>query len=233
MSYLLRGSKNQMTRKQWLKFGVGGIAVAVLAARFLGSWSMIGKGESDFSIYLGAARHLAEGSTPWTQAGYLYPPLTAILVMPLSGLGYVAARKAWFLLMAAVLVATAMILGRVIGTSRGGVVVALVFLAVMGNLEENLVLGQPNPLILFFLVVSLWAAQRRKTPGEGLGIGVAAPKASWGSLASDGIKTLNPIASPWWLTLFPCLMLAVTLLSLNLIGDGLRDAFDPQLRRRK
>lgn len=66
-----------------------------------------------------------------------------------------------------------------------------------------------------------------------LGIGVQAPAASWGSLAADGIATVNPVVSYWWLTLFPCMALAGTLLSLNLIGDGLRDAFDPQLRRRK
>ncbi len=66
-----------------------------------------------------------------------------------------------------------------------------------------------------------------------LGIGVQAPAASWGSLASEGIAAMNPVISYWWLTLFPCLALAGTLLSLNLIGDGLRDAFDPQLKRRK
>ncbi|MCG3179979.1 MAG: Dipeptide transport system permease protein DppC [Phycisphaerae bacterium] len=66
-----------------------------------------------------------------------------------------------------------------------------------------------------------------------LGIGVQAPMASWGSLASDGVAAMNPVISRWWLVFFPCLMLAATLLSLNLIGDGLRDAFDPQLKRRK
>lgn len=66
-----------------------------------------------------------------------------------------------------------------------------------------------------------------------LGIGVQSPAASWGSLASEGIGRLNPIVSHWWLIFFPCLALALTLLSLNLIGDGLRDAFDPQLHRRK
>ena len=170
---------NQMTRKRWWKLGAGGIAVAVLATRFLWAWLMIGDGESDFSVYLGAARHLADGSTPWSQAGYLYPPLTAILVLPLSGLGYVAARKAWFLLMVAALVAASMILGRVIGSSRGGAAAGLALLAVMGLLEENLVLGQPNPLILFFLAVSLWAAQRQKPTGEGLGIGLAAALKLW------------------------------------------------------
>jgi len=66
-----------------------------------------------------------------------------------------------------------------------------------------------------------------------LGIGVQAPMASWGSLAREGIDALNPVVSRWWVALFPCLMLALTLGSLNLIGDGLRDAFDPQLKRRK
>ncbi len=66
-----------------------------------------------------------------------------------------------------------------------------------------------------------------------LGIGVKPPAATWGSLAREGIDTLNPVVSYWWMVLFPCLAMALTLLSLNLIGDGLRDAFDPQLRRRK
>ncbi|MDD4889822.1 MAG: ABC transporter permease [Phycisphaerae bacterium] len=66
-----------------------------------------------------------------------------------------------------------------------------------------------------------------------LSIGVQPPAASWGSLAADGIGKMNPVISYWWLTLFPCLALALTLLSLNLIGDGLRDAFDPQLREKK
>ncbi len=62
-----------------------------------------------------------------------------------------------------------------------------------------------------------------------LGIGVNAPMATWGSLAADGLApALNPIVSRWWLLLFPCVLLAVTLLSLNFLGDGLRDLFDPK-----
>lgn len=62
-----------------------------------------------------------------------------------------------------------------------------------------------------------------------LGIGVNAPMATWGSLASDGLApALNPIVSRWWLLLFPCVLLALTLLSLNFLGDGLRDLFDPK-----
>jgi oligopeptide transport system permease protein len=62
-----------------------------------------------------------------------------------------------------------------------------------------------------------------------LGIGIQKPLPSWGSLASDGLlPALNPIEHRWWLLLFPCLLLATTLLSLNFLGDGLRDVFDPK-----
>ena len=38
--------------------------------------------------------------------------------------------------------------------------------------------------------------------------------------------------SHWWLLLFPCLLLGITLLALNFVGEGLREAFDPKRARR-
>ena len=61
-----------------------------------------------------------------------------------------------------------------------------------------------------------------------LGLGVQAPFASWGSLAADGIK--NVAIFPWQL-IFPGATMALTLFSLNFLGDGLRDALDPQTRK--
>lgn len=62
-----------------------------------------------------------------------------------------------------------------------------------------------------------------------LGIGIQPPVPTWGSLASDGLlPALNPVMHRWWMLLFPCILLAVTLLSLNFVGDGLRDVFDPK-----
>src|SRR5438874_768510 len=62
-----------------------------------------------------------------------------------------------------------------------------------------------------------------------LGIGIQPPVPTWGSLASDGLlAALNPIHHRWWMLVFPCGLLAVTLLSLNFVGDGLRDVFDPK-----
>jgi oligopeptide transport system permease protein len=61
-----------------------------------------------------------------------------------------------------------------------------------------------------------------------LGLGVQAPLASWGSLAADGIQ--NIAVFPWQL-LCPGVTMAITLFSLNFLGDGLRDALDPQMRK--
>lgn len=64
-----------------------------------------------------------------------------------------------------------------------------------------------------------------------LGIGVSPPIPTWGSLAADGVNGINTVVSFWWMILFPCLFLGLTLLCLNFVGDGLRDAFDPRSDR--
>lgn len=61
-----------------------------------------------------------------------------------------------------------------------------------------------------------------------LGLGVEAPDASWGTLVNDGARSM--VVFPW-LLVFPALFLAITIFSLNALGDGLRDALDPQMRR--
>lgn len=65
-----------------------------------------------------------------------------------------------------------------------------------------------------------------------LGIGVKPPLPSWGNLAADGLGELNTHESHWWLLLFPCVLLGTTLLALNFVGEGLREAFDPKRARR-
>ena len=60
-----------------------------------------------------------------------------------------------------------------------------------------------------------------------LGLGVQAPIASWGTMASDGLSALRYY--PWRL-FFPAAFISITMLSFNMLGDGLRDAFDPRLR---
>ena len=62
-----------------------------------------------------------------------------------------------------------------------------------------------------------------------LGLGISAPYASWGSLVGDAVEGLS--AYPWRL-FFPSLVMTIFLFSMNFLGDGLRDAFDPQSKNR-
>jgi oligopeptide transport system permease protein len=65
-----------------------------------------------------------------------------------------------------------------------------------------------------------------------LGLGVEAPDVSWGLLANEGVNVITPVKIYWWLVVFPSLALGMTLFSLNILGDGLRDALDPRLKNR-
>jgi oligopeptide transport system permease protein len=65
-----------------------------------------------------------------------------------------------------------------------------------------------------------------------LGLGVEAPDVSWGMLAREGINDLTPVKIYWWVVFFPSLALGATLLALNFLGDGVRDALDPRMKDR-
>lgn len=60
-----------------------------------------------------------------------------------------------------------------------------------------------------------------------LGLGVAAPMPSLGSLATDAVKGMNTYPH---LLFLPAVIISITILAFNLLGDGLRDAFDPKLK---
>ena len=64
-----------------------------------------------------------------------------------------------------------------------------------------------------------------------LGIGIRPPLPSWGTMASDGLAHINLIQPRYWLILWPCLLLGLTLLALNFLGDSLRDRYDPHTQR--
>lgn len=61
-----------------------------------------------------------------------------------------------------------------------------------------------------------------------LGLGVQSPVASWGTMIDDGVKAMT--TSPWRL-FFPAFFLSLTIFAFNVFGDGLRDAFDPKLKK--
>ena len=61
-----------------------------------------------------------------------------------------------------------------------------------------------------------------------IGIGISVPVASWGTLANDSLANMNHYPH---LMLFPAVAISITMFALNFIGDGLRDALDPRLKK--
>ncbi|MFC4596754.1 ABC transporter permease [Cohnella hongkongensis] len=61
-----------------------------------------------------------------------------------------------------------------------------------------------------------------------LGLGVQSPVASWGTMINDGVKSMT--IYPWRL-FFPAFFLSLTMFAFNIFGDGMRDAFDPKLKK--
>ena len=88
----------------------------------------------------------------------------------------------------------------------------------------------PNAMgpILVTLTFSIPSAIFTESFLSFVGLGVSAPMASWGMLCSDSVGAL-PIY-PWQL-FFPAGAISVTILAFNFLGDGLRDALDPRLRK--
>jgi peptide/nickel transport system permease protein len=62
-----------------------------------------------------------------------------------------------------------------------------------------------------------------------MGLGILPPTPSWGNMIADGRDSL---ATTWWVSVFPGAAIAVTVLAMNLLGEGLRDALDPRRRGR-
>jgi peptide/nickel transport system permease protein/oligopeptide transport system permease protein len=85
-----------------------------------------------------------------------------------------------------------------------------------------------STIILTYLTLTIPAVILDESFLSFLGLGIEDPAASWGSLLKDGAQTINPIDSKWWLLAFPAAAMAASLLALNFLGDGLRDAFDPK-----
>jgi len=90
----------------------------------------------------------------------------------------------------------------------------------------------PNALAIIIVETTLWLSYAilLEASLSYLGLGVQIPTPSWGNMLQDGQSEL--LFGAWWLTLFPGLAIFITVLAFNLLGDGLRDAFDPRHRSR-
>ena len=85
----------------------------------------------------------------------------------------------------------------------------------------------PNIMDEIIVMGSLWLATAIRTESTlaFIGLGVPPPTPTWGGIIREGFEYLN---DNYWLAIFPSLAILVTMIGLNLIGDGLRDATDPR-----
>jgi peptide/nickel transport system permease protein len=106
-----------------------------------------------------------------------------------------------------------------------------------GANDRQLILGEmlPNvlPVVLVFLPLMIATNIVTEASLSYLSIGVQAPNASWGTLVEDG---QNLLYTRPWVSIAPGILIALTVLALNVLGDGVRDALDPRgslrIRRR-
>lgn len=88
----------------------------------------------------------------------------------------------------------------------------------------------PNAMapVLVAMTLGIPAAILTESGLSFLGLGVQPPFATWGNILNDG---KDSIEIAWWLSLYPGLAILITVLSYNLLGEGIRDALDPRLRQ--
>ena len=88
----------------------------------------------------------------------------------------------------------------------------------------------PNVVGELLVLASLWTASaiRIEANLSFIGLGVSPPTPTWGQMIRDG--TVHLTNAPWF-SLFPGLAILITVLAFNLLGDGLRDVFDPRLQQ--
>jgi peptide/nickel transport system permease protein len=86
----------------------------------------------------------------------------------------------------------------------------------------------PNTMapIIVFATLGLVVAIVSESYVSFLGLGVQEPTASWGNILNQALSFIQ--RGVWWLWFFPSLMIILTLLCVNFLGDGLRDALDPR-----
>ena len=102
----------------------------------------------------------------------------------------------------------------VLGVAKHKIIFKHILPNIMGLIITNLTLAIPNAIFQEAFL-------------SYIGIGIAPPQASWGVLAKEGVKYLRTFPHQLFI---PAIFICTTMLALNLLGDGLRDAFDPKLR---
>lgn len=154
----------------------------------------------------------------WEAAGVPVNPAPARLAGLLLGLGAVS-----WLTMARI------VRGEVLSLrTRPFVEAARVLGAGPGWIVRRHLLPNLAGVVIAYLALTVPAVVLYESFLSFLGLGIQPPAASLGTLLAEGAAQINPLRIYWWLVVSPAGTLALALLALNLVGDGLREALDPQ-----
>lgn len=141
--------------------------------------SVLDRYGADFRNYYDAAVRLLAGLSPYEVKGFDYPPLTALIVLPVAWLPYPEARVVWLLANWLCLAAAGFLLVRILGSGRAATLAVAALWALCGTVAENLVLGQVNPILLFLLVLAWWGVSRDRDGVAAAAIGFATALKLW------------------------------------------------------
>jgi hypothetical protein len=141
--------------------------------------SVLDRYGADFRNYYDAAVHLLAGLSPYEVKGFDYPPLTALIAVPVAWLPYPEARVVWLVANWLGLVAAGFLLVRILGSDRRALLAVAACWALSGTVAENLVLGQVNPLLLLLVVLAWWGVSRGNRGVAAVAIGLATALKLW------------------------------------------------------
>lgn len=157
-------------------------------------------------------------------------PLVLIIIMLMVLIGN---QGLWTIIMAIGLVywvgMARLVRGQILSLKEQEFILAAITLGVS---KKNIILRHlvPNAMgpIIISMTMMIPSAVFTEAFMSFIGLGVSAPKASWGTLANNALSGI--LSYPYQL-FFPALAIAITMLAFNFLGDGLRDALDPRLRK--
>jgi peptide/nickel transport system permease protein len=95
------------------------------------------------------------------------------------------------------------------------------------RLFKHVLLNCLAPITVQATLLVAWAILT-ETALSFLGLGVRPPTPTWGTILFEGKDYI--LLNMWWMSLFPGIAIMLTMLGLNFLGDGLRDALDPKVR---
>jgi alpha-1,2-mannosyltransferase len=171
--------------------------------------SVLDRFGADFRNYYDAAVHLLAGLSPYDVKGFDYPPLTALIAVPVAWLPYPEARVVWLLANWSCLVAAGFLLVRILGGDRAAVLAVAACWALCGTVAENLVLGQVNPLLLLLVVLAWWGVSRGRGGVAAVAIGLATALKLWPGVLLIALAALH------WRRAAAGLMAALALVALS------------------